>query len=224
MSRVRELSRHTAWFQALALLFVSGCIFSPEEVVVPPPKPIVIDSPEKVIAALSQAYQTRNPDLLASLLAHDPDRNANYLFYLSDPTPQGEDQWGYEEEVRIHRRMFKPEDPLPGEGPVPTELWLESVEIHLTAQRTFQERIDLYSTNGGVDGKLDPSIWKATDATYGTDVLFNTQSDTDYQVTGQANFVVIEDKTKHVGDAGKFLIYVWEDVKPAKPQAEKRPT
>jgi len=227
MSRVRERSRHTAWFQALALLFLSGCIFSPEQKTIEPPKAPTIKKPEDVISSLSFAYQYRNLDLLQSLLANDPARHAEYLFLLSDPTDQGETQWGYVEEVRIHRRMFKPEDTLPGETPVPPELWLSSISIHLTQSAPFQERTDLYSANGGADGKPDPAIWKISDARYGTDVFFETQGDQspDFQVTGEANFVVIEDKTKQIGDPGKFLLYNWEDIKPpAKPQGSAQPS
>lgn len=226
MSRVRDLSRHTAWFQALALLLLSGCIFSPEQKTIEPPKPPAITKPEDVIKNLSFAYQFENYNLLASLLANDAARHAAYLFLLSDPTEQGETQWGYVEEVRIHRRMFKPEDTLPGETPVPPELWLSSVSINLNPLTPFQERTDLYSTNGGADGKLDPAVWIARDARYGTNVFFETQGDQspDFQVTGEANFVVIEDKTKQIGDPGKFLLLTWEDLKAApKPQTGERP-
>ena len=223
MSRVREHSRHTAWLQALALLLLSGCIFSPEQKTVEPPKAPTIKKSEDVISSLSFAYRFENYNLFSSLLANDPARNAEYLFLLSDPTEQGETQWGYVEEVRIHRRMFKPEDTLPGETPVPPELWLSSVSINLTQLSPFQERTDLYTTNGG---KLDPAVWIARDSRYGTNVFFETQGDQspDFQVTGEANFVVIEDKTKQVGDPGKFLLYTWEDLKPpAKPQTGERP-
>ena len=177
-------------------------VFSP-----PPP-----DSPEAVIRSLETAYRTQNYDLLRTLLAHDPHRNADYLFYLSEPTSLGEKQWDYEVESRIHRRMFRPQDLVAGETPVSTDLWLSSVAIHLTATRPFQERPDLYSADHGADGKLDPEDWKASDAQYNTDVLFDTQSDVDYQVRGDANFVVIEDLTKHVGEGGKFLLYIWEEL------------
>lgn len=217
MSRVRELMRHTALFLALATCLAAGCIFSPTEEVIPPSPPPVIDSEEALINALSRAYLTRDDLLFKSLLANDPDRNADYLFLLSEPTDLGETQWGFEEEVRIHQRMFHPEAPPPGDPEVAAELWLQSLTITLTKQENFAERPELYSENAGLDGKLDPAIWRVTDARYTTYVFFDLTG-TDYKVEGEANFVVIEDLTKDVGDAGKFLIYIWEDISvPAKP-------
>ncbi|UCE02047.1 MAG: hypothetical protein JSW67_12405 [Candidatus Latescibacterota bacterium] len=219
MSRVRGTFRRTTPIIALALLFSSGCIFSPETGEIPPPPPIVIDSPEKVIDALSRSYQERSPELFQALLANDADRNARYLFILSEPTELGETQWGWEEEVRVHKRMFRPESPDPGDQPVPPQFWLESVTITLTAQANFTERTDLYTTNGG---DLDPTIWRARDARYNTNVFFGMAGETDFQVEGEANFVIIEDLTKAEDDFnGKFLLYIWEDFQtPAKAEAE----
>ncbi len=222
MSRVRELTKPTALLLALALCLSSGCIFSPESGEIPPPPPIVIDSPAKLIDALTRAYQLRDDKLFASLLANDPDNNAEYLFLLSEPSSSGETSWGYLEEVRIHQRMFHPESPPPGDVPVPDAVWLQSLSINLTSNEIFSERPDLYSTNGGADGKLDPALWRAMDASYGTDLFFDLAGDTDYTVNGTANFVVIENLTKDVGDAGKFLLFIWEDVAtPTKPAATK---
>jgi hypothetical protein len=227
MSRVRELSRHTAWFQALALLFLSGCIFSPEQKTPEPIKQPEIKKPEDVIGTLKYAYQVMNSKVFVSILANQPERgNAAYLFFLSEPTDLGETNWGYTEEARIHQRMLDPEDTPAGDPPVPPERWLSSISINLTQLTPFQERTDLYSTSVpvGADGKLDPAIWIARDSRYGTDVFFDTQGENDFQVTGEANFVVIEDKTKQVGDSGKFLLYIWEDLLTTpKPQAGERP-
>ncbi len=217
MSRVREHLRPTALLLALATCLTAGCIFSPDIGKVPPTPPPVIDSPVALINALSRAYLTRDAELFKSLLANNPDRNAEYLFLLSEPTNLGETQWGYQEEARIHQRMFHPEAPPPGDPPVDAELWLQSLTITLTNQETFTERSDLYSENAGLDGKLDPAIWKVTDARYTTYVFFDLLG-TDYKVEGEANFVVLEDLTKDIGDAGKFLIYIWEDISvPTKP-------
>ena len=218
MSRVRGHLRHTALLLALATCLWTGCIFSPETGVIPPEPPPVIDSPEALVDALSRAYQNRDIQLFASLLANDPDRNAEYLFLLSAPTEFGETQWGYEEEVRIHQRMFRPESPPPGDPPVASELWLQGLTITLTKQEPFGERSDLYTTNGG---SLDPSIWRAKDARYTTYVFFDLAG-TDYKVEGEANFIVLEDLTKQVGDTGKFLLYIWEDIAapPAKAAAD----
>jgi len=132
-------------------------------------------SADAVVQALAYSYQHQDFGVLKSILADDGARNAQYLFRLSEPTGSGEDQWGYVEEVRIHRRMFRPDKVDEGETPVPPELWLHAVDVHLTRQEPFEERKDLYSADHGVDGKLDPDLWRVVDARYGTDVYFDTQ-------------------------------------------------
>ncbi len=225
MSRVRETLRRTALLAALASIALTGCIFSPNEGELPPPPPLVIDSPEKVVAALERAYQTRDYDLFVKLLANDPNRNAEYLFILSEATEEGDTQWGWETEARAHRRMFDPQDTLPGELPVPNDLWLQSIDITLTLQGSFTERTDLYSSDGGADGLLDRNVWKATSALYSTDVFFAMAGEVDYQVTGQADFVIVEDLAKSDGEDGQFLIYIWEDLgAPGKAQTADNPT
>ena len=61
-------------------------------------------------------------------------------------------------------------------------------------------------------GPFDPSRWIARSTYYGTNVFFQLQGDTDFQITGRAYFTILEDRTKQVGDAGKFLIVRWEDL------------
>lgn len=171
-----------------------------------------LDSPSAIVDALALAYRTLDTDLLLALLANDPDRNAELLFILSEPTEEGETQWGFETEARLHRRMFEPENPDPGDLPVPLDLWLEHVDISLIQQTSFVERMDLYSRDGGADGLLDPTVWRAVAATYSTDIFFSMRGELDYQVNGLADFVIIEDLAKNVGDAGKFLMFIWEDL------------
>ena len=174
----------------------------------PPQEP---DSPAAVISALERAYAQRNPVLLQSLLANEHGANADYLFLLSEPSYPGEMQWGYAEEARIHQRMFRPDQLPPGDAAVPSELRVQSITITLTPIEEFQERSDLYSANGGDDGKLNPQKWYAVDARYATYVYWDLAA-SDYKIEGEANFVVIEDLAKQVGDAGKFLLYIWEDL------------
>ncbi|HZL84357.1 MAG TPA: hypothetical protein VFD07_03160 [Candidatus Krumholzibacteria bacterium] len=171
----------------------------------------LLNSEEAVVNAVARAYLSRDANFLASILAADAGRNAEFRFILSEPTDLGETYWGYGEEVRIHQRMFHPEALPAGDPPVPADLWLNNVAVAPTPLEVFSERVDLYSDNGGLDGKLDPAIWRATDALYATWVFFDMVG-TDYLVEGFANFVVLEDLTKNMGDAGKFLIYIWEDI------------
>ena len=175
---------------------------------------ICIESEADLIDTFVDAYGTRNYSLYQLLLAHVPEGNADFLFFLSEPTDLGETYWGFEEERRIHHRMFDPENLAPGEPPVPPELWLQAIHIDFTPLGPFPERTDLYSQNGGADGKLDAARWRATDARYATDVFWDTQGEVDYQVSGLANFVVIEDLEKHACEPGRFLLYIWEDLAP----------
>jgi hypothetical protein len=184
---------------------------------------LCIESEAELIDTFVHAYATRNYGLYSSLLANVPEENASFLFLLAEPTVDGETQWGLEEELRIHHRMFDSENPYPGEPPVPAELWGPAIDIHLTLLAPFQERTDLYSQNGGADGKLDPARWRATDARYGTYVYWDMPGQTDYLVNGQANFVVIEDLAKQSCAPGRFLIYFWEDLGSSVPLAVGMP-
>ncbi len=192
-----------------ALLALSLFVPSCEDPVTLQPSPEAPPgSPEALVTALSKAYQQRDPELFRSLLANEHGANADYLFLLSAPTDLGELQWGYAEEVRIHQRMFRPDQSPP--PAVPSDLWLHTIQITLTPLEEFQERPGLYSANAGEDGKLDPLRWRAVGSRYSADVLFDLEG-TDYRVRGQAHFTVIEDLTKRVGDTGKFLLLIWED-------------
>ncbi len=174
----------------------------------PPPPPPPPPAPEALIDALARAYLTFDSVLFQSLLVHEPTANADFLFLLSEPTDLGENQWGYDEEERIHQRMFHPETAQPELSP---DFWLQSISITLTKQENFAVRDDLYSVNHGEDGKLDTDRWRVMDARYSTYVFFD-MAGFDYKVEGEANFVVLEDLAKPAGSAGKFLLLIWEDI------------
>ncbi len=201
---LRASARGLVTALALAVLAAS----CEEPLSLPPPPEPTIDSPAAAVTALERAYRQRNPELLQSLLANEHDANADYLFLLSAPTDRGETQWNCTEEARIHQRMFRPDQADPA---VPSELWLQSIQVTLTPLEGFQVRQDLYSANAGQDGKLDSHRWRVMDARYSTYVLFDLAG-WDYKVEGEANFVVLEDLTKRTGEAGKFLFYIWEDL------------
>jgi len=204
---------HLGFAVAFAALLVSGCIFNPQEKTPPTGGGTEIQiptTPDELIQNLVAAYQQRNYLAFENLLPTDSD-NAPYLFFLSEALPNGQTNWDRNEELRIHRRMFNPESPLPGETPVPQELWLQSITITLSPLASFTERPDLYKSPTNPDG-LDSNVWKAQECTYQANLLFDTQSTTDYRVDGRANFVVIENLTKASGDDRKFLIYRWEDL------------
>ena len=192
----RRAPMRLRWFPVLMLLTLPlpGCddpIVQPTD---PPP-----DSPEAVVQALGRAYRELDLGLFRSILANDPRRNAEYIFYLSEATELGETNWRHEEELRIHRRMFQPKNLPPGEAPVSADLRLVAIHVWLRQVTPFLERTDLYSADGGADGKLDPATWKAVEARYSTDAVFDTQSELDYGIQAEADFVVLEDLTLPAG-------------------------
>jgi hypothetical protein len=182
----------------------------------PPPRSLYpsIDSETALIENLRKAYQRRDYDKFTTLFSNPtlppPATQPPYLFILYQPTP-GDSSWGYVEEMRIARRMFRPQDVPPGESPVLPEYWLVSVDISFTLQTDFVETMAYYRSPTHPNG-LDPARWKATQATYDTYVLFQLAGTTDYQVIGRADFVVIQDLTKTNADVFKWLLYRWKDL------------
>src|SRR3989442_7356089 len=138
MSRLRQTRPPLTLAIGLATLLSAGCIFSPQEkpIINPPEQYPEINSPESLVKNLELAYKNKDFDKFQTLLANLPD--AHYFFYLSPDTPAGEDHfWGYPEEARIHRRMFRPENPLPGDTPVPPPEWPQSGTITLSSRAPF---------------------------------------------------------------------------------------
>ena len=198
----------------LAGTIVAACIslLACEDPIPPPEPPGIPPTADDVLQGIARAYLTRDWELFASLLAPD------FKFVPCKPTVLGETEWGYEEEVRIHQRMFHPQTADP---PLAPDLWLQALTITLTKQENFAERFDFYSADGGMDGKLDPALWRVVDARYTTYVFFDLVG-TDYKVEGEANFVVLENLAKPEADAGRFLLLMWEEICPpaAKPAQE----
>jgi hypothetical protein len=184
------------------LLALAGC--EKDKVVAPVDQPP--GSSEEVIQALAGAYRSQDYVKFELLLADD------FLYIFDEPNPvTGEVHWNAATERRVHTRMFDPERIPPTDLPVPMENWLQAVNITLTLEAAFVERTDLYTT-AMPPGPLDPARWIARSANYGTDVFFQMQGETDYQVSGRANFTVIEDRNKMPGEPCKFLLYRWEDL------------
>jgi hypothetical protein len=222
MSPRRDPRQHLVLALVVATAIFSGCIFSPETkdtgpTVTPPPA-----NQDELIQLLSKSYRERDINTFTNLFPSAADE-APYFFFLNAPV-NGVNNWDLNEEVRIHRRMFKPEDPLPGETPVDPALWLASITITLNrTASSWVERTDLYKTPTNPEG-LDAAKWKASEAEFHADILFETQGDTDYRVDGRHNFIVIEDVTKTSGTDRKYLIYRWEDLDPPptpKPETAK---
>ena len=215
MFRGREILKTTALTTLTLVLLLTGCVFSPKPGDPPdPPAPEKICSPDDLIKTLEFAYRERRIEMFAPLLANDPDNKAAYIFRLAG-NPTGESSWDYTVEVRIHRRMFDPANPQPGEPEVPTEYWLTAIDIALTQVTPWTERDEYYFDPDNPDANpngLDRNKWKVSDSRFSTHVFFDTQTDNDFLVEGEAIFVVIEDLEKTDCAPGQFLLLEWKDI------------
>jgi hypothetical protein len=164
-------------------------------------------SAAELILQLRDAYYCRDYPCFANLFSTAAD-SAEFRFFPNEPPGTS---WDLTEILRIHRRMFRPEDPLPGETPVPEDLWLVAIDIILQPQAAWAERPDLYRSETNPGG-LDPRRWVATEALHNAYVFFKMSGDTDYQVNCRCNFVVLEDLRRQPGQERKFLFYRWEDL------------
>jgi len=189
-------------------LWIGLLVTSCHHVADPPPPPIGVYplNEAELIGQLKTAYQKRDYDTFKRLF------HADYQFYLNQAQPDGTTHWGLSEELRIHRRMFRPHAVQPPESPVPQELWLVSVDITLTAFVAFQDATTYY-----FDPTTNPTGFRrenftVSQADYAASVFFQTQGETQYRLDGVENFVVVNDLSKTAGDDGKFLIYRWEDL------------
>jgi hypothetical protein len=172
----------------------------------------VVESPSDLITRIAHAYRSMDLELYGKLFAREPGQGVGFRFVLNRPTQAGEGGWGYAEEMRIHRRMFRPETITPDEKPLPRELWVQSIQVRLVPVTEFRERFDLYISEHNPRGELDRKRWRATDAVYETDVTWLTRGGGTMHIAGQARFIVIEDLWQALGSADKFLLYRWEDL------------
>jgi hypothetical protein len=203
----RLLSISAAFFVGICVLTGPGC---QDEAVrcynCDPPWWGPAQSPHELLLVLAAAYQHRNYERFSDLFSTASD-SAAYLFSTDDSLGT---TWDLTEELRIHRRMFRPEDPLPGETPVPQDLWLVSIDMQMVQESAWAERPDLYRSETNPAG-LDSLRWRASQARYQTHAFLKTQGATDFEVNPFADFVVLEDRARPVGENRKFLIYRWVD-------------
>jgi hypothetical protein len=142
-----------------------------------------VRSPE-LIDVLAHAYRTMDLDLYATLFANARQHQVEFNFVLYQPSADGEKAWGYDEEMRIHRRMFRPDDVQPGERPVPRPLWVRAIDVTLLPLGGWSERFDLYRSEHNPAGPLDRHRWRATSSEYSTSVR-GTRSPADDAHRGQ---------------------------------------
>jgi hypothetical protein len=202
---VQRLRRFAAAWVAISVLFLSFACDEPSKVVEPPAGPAVNDaqSEDALIQLLSKAYTEQDCELFEDLFPA-PEDSVEYTFFPSFPI-NGVDTWGLDRELRIHRAMFRCDSILP-----PSDLWLVSISISLSRIALWVESTDLYRSPSNPSG-LDPARWRATEAQFHADILFETQGETDYRVDGRQDFVVIQDLQKSPGARRRYLIYRWSE-------------
>jgi hypothetical protein len=193
---------------------MAGCSSSPS-----PTGPPAAASPEDLVQQLATAYRTQDLQLLPGLLAADPEL-PDYVFLAPPEGGFPGQQWNRDEELRIHTRMFDPVSTQQGTSPLPEDLWISTILITLTQETPFVEVPELYASTSNPTG-ISPQRWKALEAIYGTDVLFDLEGEIDYQVNGQCRFVVVEDLQISPGEAGRLTMLRWEELPMSKAGALK---
>ena len=171
-----------------------------------------ITSSEALIRVLAEAYRTMDLDLYGTLFTRAAVHDIDSRFIQFEPTLPGGSEWGTDEEIRIHRRMFIPESIGPGEEPLPYRLWIKAIDVELVQLTPFTQRFDLYRSEQDPQAPLDRKRWRAEEAVYATHVVWHTRGGKSMQIDGQARFVVIQDLHECVDDG--FYIYIWEDLGP----------
>jgi hypothetical protein len=169
----------------------------------PPQSFHACESAACVIGALETAYQHRDLDTFATLL------HPSFLFTAN--TDSGGLELDRAAWLRVHRRLFRPENAPPGEPPVPAEHWLTGVRIGFTPESDFEERRDLYRDPISNPNGLDPALWRVVGAHFAIEVGLDTQGQTDYVLESSADLAIADDSTKRRGESDKLLVYRWND-------------
>lgn len=159
-----------------------------------------------VAERLTDAYVHRDYPAFAALLHPD------YRFVYDAPDPEtGATGHGRIEELRLHQRLFLPQNTPPGDPPWPPSLWATSITVVLSLlQAEFVERHDLYRSPDNPGG-LDRERWLVLEAQHASNFFVETQGETDYQVNGRDNLVVARDLAAAACEPQLFL-YRWEDL------------
>ncbi len=171
-----------------------------------------ITTSEALIGVLAEAYRTMDLDLYSTLFTRAVVHGVESRFIQYEPTRPVGSEWGTDEELRIHRRMFIPESIGPDEKPLPYSLWVKSIDVELVRLTPFTERFDLYRSEQDPQAPLDRKRWRAEESVYATNVVWHTRGGQSMRIAGQARFVVIQDLVDCVDDG--FYVYIWEDLGP----------
>jgi len=171
-----------------------------------------ITTSEGLISVLAEVYRTMDLDLYSTLFTRAAVHGVESRFIQYEPMLPGDSEWGTDEELRIHRRMFIPESIGPDEDPLPYSLWVKSIDVELVRLTPFTERFDLYRSEQDPQAPLDRKRWRADESVYATNVVWHTRGGPSMGIAGRARFVVIQDLVDCVDDG--FYVYVWEDLGP----------
>jgi hypothetical protein len=151
-----------AMLSTVGVTFATPATFPTPSSCLPPSAAVTTaGSPGECIAELASAYSNMDLDRYAALFTNPAQHGIGFRFVLFEPNEKGEKEWGYDEEMRIHRRMFRPETIPAGDRPLPPELWVRSIDAQLEQLRGFEERWDLYRSEQNPTGELDRHRWRA---------------------------------------------------------------
>lgn len=178
----------TALVLVVACVAVCGCDDTDPIVPVNVPQPPA--SAAELVDALEVAYQARDLDRFAPLF------HPEFVFTettLTETITTCRERW-----ICLHRELFEPSS-------VPSELWLAALTINAALQGELVERPEYYASTSNPFG-LDANRWLATGVAAEISILFETQGETDYQVTRGADLVVAEERAAVPG-ADRFTFY-----------------
>jgi hypothetical protein len=201
---------HRSMLAVAATLAIVGLSCGEASRMAGPKDPGATPQPANAVEALKLAYVHRDYAAFAALLHPD------FRFVLDQPTPGGENSWGRDEELRIHRRMFDPNNIPATEPPLNPELRITAVEASLSVAGELSERSDFYRSATNPSG-LDDTHWQCLAGDWNTNVLFRTAGETDYLISGRGYFVIAVDRTKAADDPTRFQLYQWTDLGVHKP-------
>jgi hypothetical protein len=171
--------------------------------------PVRLDSEAGLVAEFLNTYRRHDPVAFDALLARES--GAEYRFTAPGRGTGGSDaEWDAAEESRLQRRMFNPDLRGPGETQVTWYMRLHSQELFLHAQGGWTERPELYRSDTNPSG-LDPARWRATGNTFTVNAWFKNIILHVYSITGEVDFVVLEDRALSPGAVGEYLLYRWVD-------------
>ena len=176
---------------ALVATLASACKNMTGEIpyVPSPPEP---KSETELVVALHDAYAAK------SIIHFDALFDAGFDFRSTASVPTIRPIWCRPDWICAHQRMFA----------LPPDSAFAHVDLSVAVATTdsFAERPEFYQSPANPGG-LDRTHWRVTGITAAVAMVFQTQGDTNYRVSGMADLVVANDRSKTAGDAGKYAFH-----------------